>query len=50
MEVSDQELALAEVRTKLTQARTEIHAFDPAAVDLVVNEGMKMLTAVGASR
>ena len=25
MEVSDQELALAEARTKLTQARTEIH-------------------------
>ena len=47
MEVSDQELALAEVRTKLTQARTEIHSFDPAAVDLVVNEGMKALTAVG---
>ena len=47
MEVSDQELALAEVRTKLTQARTEIHTFDPAAVDQVVNEGMTALTAVG---
>ena len=47
MEVSDQELALAEVRTKLTQARTEIHTFDPAAVDQVVNEGMKALTDVG---
>jgi predicted CXXCH cytochrome family protein len=46
MEVSDQELALAEVRTKLTQARTEIHTFDPSAVDHVVNEGMKALTAV----
>ena len=49
MEVSDQELALAEVRTKLTQARTEIHTFDPAAVDQVVNEGTKALTAVGAA-
>ncbi|RPI57628.1 MAG: hypothetical protein EHM55_01200 [Acidobacteria bacterium] len=46
MEVSDEELALAEVRTKLTQARTEIHTFDPAAVDQVVNEGLKALTAV----
>lgn len=46
MEVSDQELALAEVRTKLTQARTEIHTFNPAAVDAVVNEGMKGLTGV----
>ena len=46
MEVSDQELALAEVRTKLTQARTEIHAFNPAAVDVVVNEGVKALTDV----
>jgi len=49
MEVSDQELALAEARTKLTQARTEIHAFDPAAVDAVVNEGMKSLVAVEAA-
>ena len=46
MEVSDQELALAEVRTKLTQARTEIHTFNPAAVDVVVNEGTKALTDV----
>ena len=46
MEVSDQELALSEVRAKLTQARTEIHAFDPAAVDSVVNEGIKALASV----
>ena len=46
MEVSDQELALSEVRTKLTQARTEIHTFDPSAVDQVVNEGLKALAAV----
>ena len=49
MEVSDQELALAEVRTKLTQARTEIHAFQPAAVDQVVDDAMKSLTEIGAA-
>jgi len=46
MEVSDQELALGELRTKLTQARTEIHRFDPAALDRVVEEGMKGLSSV----
>jgi predicted CXXCH cytochrome family protein len=46
MEVSDQELALAEARTKLTLARTEIHSFDPAALDQVVNEGLKGLAEV----
>ena len=49
MEVSDQELALAEARTKLTQARTEIHTFDSASVDAVVNEGMKNLAAIEAA-
>jgi predicted CXXCH cytochrome family protein len=46
MEVSDQELALSEVRTKLTQARTEVHAFDPAALDQVIDDGMKALAQV----
>jgi len=46
MEVSGQELALAEVRTKLTQARTEVHTFNPVAVDEVVNEAVKALTTV----
>jgi predicted CXXCH cytochrome family protein len=46
MEVSDQELALSEVRTKLTQARTEVHAFDPAALDQVIDDGMKALVQV----
>ena len=46
MEVSDQELALRELRTKLTQARTEIHTFNPTAVDKVVKEGMAGLAAV----
>ena len=49
MEVSDQELALAEVRTTLTQARTEIHAFQPAAVDQVVDDALKSLTEIGAA-
>jgi predicted CXXCH cytochrome family protein len=49
MEVSGEELALAEVRTKLTQARTEIHAFDPAAVDRVVDDAMRVLTQVTAA-
>jgi hypothetical protein len=46
MEVSDQELALGELRTKLTQARTEIHTFNPAAVAKVADEGTKGLAAV----
>ena len=46
MEVSSQELALAEARTKLTQARMEMHAFSPPAVDPVVDDGMKILGGV----
>jgi predicted CXXCH cytochrome family protein len=46
MEVGDQELALTEARTKLVLARTEMHAFDPAALDVVVNDGTKILTGV----
>jgi predicted CXXCH cytochrome family protein len=46
MEVGDQELALNEARTKLVLARTEIHAFDPAALDTVVSDGAKILTGV----
>ena len=46
MEVSSQELALGEARTKLTQARMEMHAFSPAAVDPVIDEGMKILGGV----
>jgi predicted CXXCH cytochrome family protein len=52
MEVGDQELALAEAGTKLVLARTEMHAFDPAALDAVVNDGTKTLAGVtqGANR
>ena len=46
MEVGDQELALNEARTKLVLARTEVHAFDPAALDAVVNDGTKILAGV----
>jgi predicted CXXCH cytochrome family protein len=46
MEVGDQELALTEARTKLMLARTEIHAFAPASLDGVVNDGLKILAGV----
>lgn len=46
MEVSDQELALAETRNRLTLARMEVHAFDPATVDLVIDEGLGMVAAI----
>jgi predicted CXXCH cytochrome family protein len=46
METGDQDLALNEVRTRLVQARTEVHAFDPAALEAVVNEGAKLLEGV----
>lgn len=46
MEVGDQELALNEARSKLVLARTEMHAFDPAALDSVANDGTKILTGV----
>jgi predicted CXXCH cytochrome family protein len=46
MEVSAHELALGEARSQLTLARTEMHASDPARVDGVVQEGLKILTGV----
>ena len=46
MEVSAEELALGEARTQLTLARTEMHASNPAPVDAVVQEGLKILTGV----
>jgi hypothetical protein len=52
MEVGDQELALTEARTKLVLARTEMHAFDPASLESVANDGMKVVTGInqGASK
>ena len=46
MEVGDQELALNEARSKLVLARTEVHTFDPALLDAVVNDGTKILAGV----
>jgi hypothetical protein len=46
IEVSDQELALREASTKLTLARTEMHAFDPALVGPIIADGTKIVAAV----
>jgi hypothetical protein len=45
IEVSDQELALREASTKLTLARTEMHAFVPEQIDPIVADGEKIVTA-----
>ncbi len=49
MEVGEQELALAEARTRLTLARTEMHAFDAAMVDPVLADGLKQVAQVDAA-
>jgi predicted CXXCH cytochrome family protein len=46
IEVSNEELALREARTKLTLARTEMHAFEPTQVTPVIAEGMTIIKAV----
>jgi predicted CXXCH cytochrome family protein len=46
IEVSNEELSLREAKTKLTLARTEMHAFDPSQVTPVIAEGMTIVTAV----
>jgi len=46
IEVGDQQLALREAGTKLTLARTEMHAFAPPQVASVVAEGDKIIVAV----
>jgi predicted CXXCH cytochrome family protein len=46
IEVSAEELALAEARAQLTLARTEMHAFDPARVDGIVETGLKIVGEV----
>jgi predicted CXXCH cytochrome family protein len=46
IEVSDEELALREAGTKLTLARTEMHAFDPALVSTVIDDGLKIVGTV----
>jgi predicted CXXCH cytochrome family protein len=46
IEVGDEELALREAATKLTLARTEMHAFDPASVSAVITEGTTIVSGV----
>jgi predicted CXXCH cytochrome family protein len=45
IEVSDQQLALREASTKLTLARTEMHAFVPAQLTPIITEGVTLVTA-----
>jgi predicted CXXCH cytochrome family protein len=46
IEVGTEQLTLAEARTHLTLARTEVHGFDPAAVDAVIESGLKLVADV----
>lgn len=46
MEMGEQELALNKARDQLVLARTELHAFNPAAVDAVVGEGLAATSGV----
>jgi predicted CXXCH cytochrome family protein len=46
IEVSDQELALREAGTKLTLARTEMHAFDPQRLAPIVADGSRIVAGV----
>jgi predicted CXXCH cytochrome family protein len=46
MEVSDQELALGEVRNRVVLARTEMHAFTPDTVEPIVKEGLTLLEGI----
>jgi predicted CXXCH cytochrome family protein len=46
IDVSNQELALTEARSKLTLARTEMHAANPAAVDRILVDGTTILASV----
>ena len=46
IEVSDEELALREAKTKLTLARTEMHGFEPTTVTPVIAEGMVIIKGV----
>ncbi len=46
MEMSDEELTLREARNRLTLARTEVHTFDPQAVQGVLEEGLNLVHQV----
>ncbi|MDH4066200.1 MAG: hypothetical protein OEW19_17500, partial [Acidobacteriota bacterium] len=49
IEMGDQVLELREANNHLTLARTEMHAFDPATVQTVLDEGLGLTTKVDAS-
>lgn len=46
IETGAEELALANARSHVTLARTEMHAFEPTRVEPVVADGLKILAAV----
>ena len=46
IEMSDQELRLIEAQSRLTLARTEMHAANPAAVEAIIAEGTTILAGV----
>jgi hypothetical protein len=46
IEVSSEQLALHDANQRLTLARTEMHAADHAAIDPIVGEGLKIVSAV----
>lgn len=48
MDMGDQSIALREAGNKLTLARTEMHAFDPAPVDAVLQEGLAITAKIDA--
>ena len=49
MEMSDQQLELREARNHLTLARTEMHTFDPRAVETVLKGGLEITGKVDKS-
>jgi hypothetical protein len=46
IEVGDQELALREAASKLTLARTELHAFDPRLVSPIIVDGTRIVAGI----
>jgi predicted CXXCH cytochrome family protein len=46
IDMADQALMLREATNHLTQARTEMHTFDPTIVDAVLTDGMRLTTKV----
>jgi hypothetical protein len=46
MEMGDQELVIGEAQSHVVKARTDMHTFNPAVVEAVVEEGLQALGAV----